>query len=61
MSDKQCQPTCEHKIKAGDTFYELAVAYYGDGKEEKVKKIQDANPKVDPQKLQIGQSIKIPA
>ncbi|OUL29082.1 LysM domain-containing protein [Nostoc sp. 106C] len=61
MSNKQGQPPCDHKVEAGDTFSNLAAAYYGDSSDAKSKKIADANPGVSPTGLQIGQMLKIPA
>ena len=61
MSEKKCHPPCEHKVEHGDTFYKLAVACYGDGSHENVKKIEHANPGVNPENLHVGQLIKIPA
>lgn len=46
----------EYAIAKGDTFSSLATKFH-----VKVKAIQDANPGVDPTKLQINQKIKIPA
>lgn len=61
MSTKQGQPPCEHTVQAGDTFSNLALAYYGDGSDAMAKKIADANPGVSPTSLKIGQKLKIPA
>ena len=47
-----------HTVKAGDNLYRLAIQYYGDGKQS--KKILDANPGLDPNKMKIGQVIVIP-
>lgn len=44
-----------YTIQAGDTFYSIAKKY-----NITVQKLQDANPHVDPTKLQIGQQIVIP-
>jgi len=46
----------EHTIVAGDTFSTIAKHYH-----VSVKAITDANPGVDPAKLQIGKKIHIPA
>jgi LysM repeat protein len=46
----------EHKIVRGDTFAGLAKQF-----NVSVKAIEEANPGVNPSRLQIGQSIKIPA
>jgi LysM repeat protein len=47
--------TREHVVVSGDTFSGIAVKYG-----VSVKAIQDANPNVEPTKLQIGQKIQIP-
>jgi LysM repeat protein len=46
----------EHKVAKGESFAKIAQQYH-----VSVKAIQDANPGVDSSKLQIGQTIKIPA
>jgi LysM repeat protein len=46
----------EHVVARGDTFSSLAIKY-----RVSIKAIQDANPGVDPMKLQIGQKLLIPA
>lgn len=46
----------EHKIAKGESFAKLAQQYH-----VTLNAIKDANPGVDPMKLQIGQTIKIPA
>jgi LysM repeat protein len=46
----------EHKITKGESFAKLAQDYH-----VTVNAIKEANPGVDPTKLQIGQSVKIPA
>ncbi|MEH1870571.1 LysM peptidoglycan-binding domain-containing protein [Nostoc sp.] len=60
MSTKQGTPACTHRVGDGDTFSELARAYYGDGSDRLAKKIQDANPGVSPTSLQLGQTLNIP-
>ena len=45
-----------HKIAKGESFAKLALQYH-----VTVNAIKEANPGVDPAKLQIGQAIKIPA
>ena len=47
-----------HTIAAGDTLWNLAVKYYGDGKQS--KRIQDANPGIEPTRMSIGKQIVIP-
>lgn len=58
MSNKQGNPPTNHTIQSGDTFYELAKAYYGDGNQ--YNKIADANPGMNANNLQIGQTVRIP-
>ncbi len=60
MSKPQGTPPCQHTIEAGDTFSNLALAYYKDGSDVNANKIAGANPGVEPTKLQIGQVISIP-
>jgi nucleoid-associated protein YgaU len=47
-----------HTIASGDTFSGLAVRYFGHAKHAGL--ISDANPDIDPRRLQVGQTIKIP-
>jgi nucleoid-associated protein YgaU len=61
MSNKQGQPTCQHTIEAGDTFSDIALAYYGNGSEAQWQKIATANSGVSAENLQIGQQLTIPA
>ena len=61
MSRKQSQPACQHTIESGDTFSNLALAYYGDGSDINSQKIASANQGVSPTSLQIGQQLQIPA
>ncbi len=46
-------------IQAGDTFSLLADRFYGD--ESKWDVIAQANPRIDPIRLQVGQEVRIPA
>jgi 5'-nucleotidase len=48
-----------HVIAKGDTYWDLAVKYYGDG--AMWKKIADANPGEEPRRLLVGATLKIPA
>ncbi len=48
-----------YTIKSGDTFTSIATALYGDA--AKWVDIAQANPMVDPQKLKIGQVIRLPS
>jgi LysM repeat protein len=47
-----------HTIKSGDTLWDLAVKYYGDGNQW--TKIQKANGGIDPYALAIGKKLIIP-
>lgn len=47
-----------HTIAAGDTLWNLAVRYYGDGKQ--AKRIQEANPGLVAERMTIGKQITIP-
>lgn len=47
-----------YTIKKGESLWTIAQAKYGDG--NKWKKIAAANPKLDPNKVQAGQTITIP-
>jgi 5'-nucleotidase len=48
-----------HVIAAGDTFWDLAVTFYGDG--TLWRKLSDANGKPNPHHLTIGKEIEVPA
>ncbi|MGN6305308.1 MAG: 5'-nucleotidase C-terminal domain-containing protein [Mesorhizobium sp.] len=48
-----------HVIAKGDTYWDLAVKYYGDGTRWKV--IADANPGHEPRRLPVGATLTIPA
>jgi LysM repeat protein len=47
-----------YTVEAGDTFASIAVAFYGE--ERAWFDIAQANPSVDPKRLQVGQSIVLP-
>ena len=47
-----------HTVKAGETFQSIAKQYLGS--ENKWKEIAEANPKVDPTRLKIGQVLRVP-
>lgn len=49
----------EYVIQSGDTFSALAVREYGHARH--AGRIIDANPGVDPRRLQVGMTIKLPA
>src|SRR5579875_470628 len=57
-SSTAASKTRTHVIQKGDTFWGLAKKYYGKG--TLWTKIQAANPKVDPRRLQIGKTLIIP-
>ncbi|NCA98360.1 MAG: LysM peptidoglycan-binding domain-containing protein [Clostridia bacterium] len=48
-----------HTVKSGDTFYAIAVKYFGDGSQATIDKIKDYNS-LTSDNLQLGQKIKIP-
>ncbi|MGX9988791.1 5'-nucleotidase C-terminal domain-containing protein [Rhizobium sp. Z1P35] len=48
-----------HVIAAGDTFWDLAVTFYGDG--TMWRKLSDANGKPNPRHLTVGKEIEVPA
>ncbi|RUM23672.1 LysM peptidoglycan-binding domain-containing protein [Rhizobium vallis] len=48
-----------HVIAAGDTFWDLAVTFYGDG--ALWRKLSEANGKPNPHRLTIGKEIEVPA
>jgi len=56
-------PTAEtpssHVIAAGDTLWDLAKQFYGDG--ELWKKISEANGSPNPRRLMVGEELKLPA
>ncbi|MCC6680164.1 MAG: LysM peptidoglycan-binding domain-containing protein, partial [Phycisphaeraceae bacterium] len=51
-------PVTSYTIKAGDTFSSIAADKLGD--EKYWQQIAQANPTVDPQKLKVGQVIRLP-
>jgi len=48
-----------HVIAAGDTFWDLAETFYGDGAEW--RKLSEANGSPNPRHLRIGEEIQVPA
>lgn len=50
-----------HVVKSGDTLAAIARNYYGYSGPKSIKRIMDANPGLEPHRLQIGQSLKVPA
>lgn len=51
--------TATHIVKSGETFYQIAVQHYGRG--DKWTLIAQANPKISPTKVQVGDKLFIPA
>ncbi|MBI4569770.1 MAG: LysM peptidoglycan-binding domain-containing protein [Planctomycetes bacterium] len=47
-----------HKVQPGETLEEIARAHYGDPRQW--KRIQDANPGINPNNIKPGQSLKLP-
>ncbi|MBA3848180.1 MAG: LysM peptidoglycan-binding domain-containing protein, partial [Planctomycetes bacterium] len=50
----------EYAVKAEDTLTSIAERFYKDGGRANVDRIQKANPGVDPNRLRVGQKLKIP-
>lgn len=49
----------QHELQEGETLYEIALLYYGSGRE--VSRILDANPKIkNPRRIRPGLSITLP-
>jgi 5'-nucleotidase len=48
----------KYTVKKGDTLWKISARHYGNPKEW--KKIAEANPKINPNKLKAGQVIVIP-
>lgn len=48
-----------YSIVAGDNPYKISAKLFGDGRY--AKKIMDANPGIDPNRLKVGQKLKVPA
>ena len=55
------KPPCTYTVQSGDTLFDIAQAYYGDGNQ--YEKIVDANQDQDvtPATLRVGSTIQIPA
>lgn len=60
MAEDQFDATQYYEVKKGDTLWKIAENYYGDAK--LYKKIFEANTDIlkDPNKIQIGQKLRIP-
>lgn len=59
MARRQGDPPTTHTVEEGDILYDLAQVYYGDGNQW--PKIAAANGNIQPESLQIGQQLQIPA
>lgn len=59
MARKQGTPPTTHTIEEGDTLFDIAEAYYGEG--NLWTKISEANGNLQPDGLQVGQKITIPS
>jgi predicted chitinase/LysM repeat protein len=57
MTRKQGNPPTTHTVEAGDTLFDIAQAYYGDGNQW--SKISAANGNIQPPGLQVGQQLQI--
>ena len=53
------QPATTHTIASGETFSRIAVRLYGD--EKYWVAIAQANPLIDPERLRVGQEIRLPS
>lgn len=58
LPEVEPQPMRTYTIKKGDSYWKIAQAVYGDPL--RMQDIVDANPQVDPKKLQIGDEIVLP-
>jgi len=60
VAENQFDATQYYEVKKGDTLWKIAENFYGDGK--LYKKIFEANTDIlkDPNKIQVGQKLKIP-
>ena len=61
MVTAEGQPPCTYTVQSGDSLFDIAQAYYGDGNQ--YQGILDANKdqNVTPATLQVGSTIQIPA
>ena len=50
-----------YQVKSGDTLAKIASTTMGSSGPKSIKKLQDANPGLDPKKLKVGQTLKVPA
>ncbi|WP_417419057.1 5'-nucleotidase C-terminal domain-containing protein [Hoeflea sp.] len=58
-SESAAMPGKQHVVAAGDTLWDLAKTYYGDG--TMWSRIAEANPSANPKDLVIGETLSIPA
>lgn len=60
MAENEFDATQYYEVKKGDTLWKIAENFYGDGK--LYKTIFEANTDIlkDPDKIQIGQKLRIP-
>lgn len=60
MAENPFDATQYYEVKKGDTLWKIAEKFYGDGK--LYKKIFEANTGIlkDPDKIKVGQKLKIP-
>jgi len=60
VAENQFDATQYYEVKKGDTLWKIAENFYGDGK--LYKKIFEANTDIlkDPNKIKVGQKLKIP-
>ncbi len=58
-TDSSAKAATTHVVKAGETLYQIARHYYGNG--EKYRLILKANPKISASRLRPGQKLIIPA
>ena len=49
-----------YTVQSGDTLSHVALHYYGDAGKDSYMKIAEANGLADPNKIQVGQQLKIP-
>ncbi len=64
MAKKQGNPPIDHTVENGDTLFDIAQAYYGDGNQWRKIAQAPANRKdnrdLTPESLKVGQKIRIP-
>ena len=50
-----------HTVQPGDTLSGIAHEHLGSSGPKSIQRILDANPGVDPKRLQVGMSLKLPS